>query len=152
MMRPGVAEACTPGRGRRGVVSGLALIEVLVALLLLSFGALGGAAVQLQALQATQAAYRHSVASLIAADAGERLWLAMAQGGFGTGWLDSWREQRDCASAAGHVCLPGLDVSIAGTDGMREIVVSWTEPGSGDDAMGRVELRYRVRVFPDFDP
>lgn len=151
-MRPGLRTCRRRLLPWGGMVAGFALVEVLVALLLLSFGALGGAAVQLQALQATQGAYRHSVASLMAVDAGERLWLAMAQGGFGTDWLESWREERDCTSSTGHVCLPGLDVSIGGVDVFREIVISWADPRYGSEAPGRIELRYRIRVFPNLEP
>ena len=61
--------------------SGFTLIEALVALLVLSIGLLGVAAMQLKALQGAHAAYQRSIASLAAQDAQERLWADMAQQG-----------------------------------------------------------------------
>jgi type IV pilus assembly protein PilV len=53
--------------------SGMTLIEVLVALLILSVGALGAAAVQLNALKLTDSALRNTEASFIAHDMLERI-------------------------------------------------------------------------------
>ena len=61
-----------------GGQSGFTLIEALVALLVLSIGLLGVAAMQLKALQGAHAAYQRSIASLAAQDAQERLWAKMA--------------------------------------------------------------------------
>ncbi|MDR5865963.1 type IV pilus modification protein PilV [Halomonas koreensis] len=58
--------------------SGFSLIEVLVALLLLSVGVLGLAGLQLESLQSSHVAYQRAIASLAAQDAQERLWLAFA--------------------------------------------------------------------------
>ncbi|QTF92463.1 type IV pilus modification protein PilV [Halomonas sp. BM-2019] len=57
---------------------GFTLIEALVALLVLSIGLLGVAAMQLNALQGAHAAYQRSIASLAAQDAQERLWAELA--------------------------------------------------------------------------
>ncbi|MCA1806114.1 MAG: type IV pilus modification protein PilV, partial [Xanthomonadaceae bacterium] len=48
--------------------SGFTLLEVLIALLVLSVGTLGCVALQLNALKATHSAYQRSLASLIVAD------------------------------------------------------------------------------------
>jgi type IV pilus assembly protein PilV len=58
---------------------GFSLIEALVALLVLSIGLLGIAAMQLKSLQGAHAAYQRSIASLAAQDAQERLWGKMAE-------------------------------------------------------------------------
>ncbi len=58
---------------------GFTLIEALVALLVLSIGLLGVAAMQLEALQGAHAAYQRSIASLAAQDAQERLWAELAE-------------------------------------------------------------------------
>ena len=58
--------------------NGFTLIEALVALLVLSIGMLGVAAMQLKALQGAHAAYQRSIASLAAQDAQERLWAELA--------------------------------------------------------------------------
>lgn len=57
---------------------GFTLIEALVALLVLSIGMLGVAAMQLKSLQGAHAAYQRSIASLAAQDAQERLWEKLA--------------------------------------------------------------------------
>ena len=58
---------------------GFTLIEALVALLVLSIGLLGVAAMQIEALQSAHAAYQRSIASLAAQDAQEQLWARMAE-------------------------------------------------------------------------
>jgi type IV pilus assembly protein PilV len=58
---------------------GFSLIEALIALLVLSIGLIGVAAMQLKALQSATAGYQRSVASVAAVDAQERLWAELAQ-------------------------------------------------------------------------
>lgn len=53
---------------------GFSLIEALIALVVLSIGLIGVAAMQLKALQSANAGYQRSVASVAAVDAQERLW------------------------------------------------------------------------------
>lgn len=57
---------------------GFSLIEALIALVVLSVGLLGVAAMQLKALQSANAGYQRSVASVAAVDAQERLWAELA--------------------------------------------------------------------------
>lgn len=111
--------------------SGFTLIEALIALLVLSIGMLGVAAMQLKALQGAHAAYQRSIASLAAQDAQERLWAEMAQqGGLacpgegevnGTGantWHGQWVE-----------FLPGLNSSPVSESGdcQFDISVGWSD-------------------------
>ncbi|MGM0694657.1 MAG: type IV pilus modification protein PilV [Pseudomonadota bacterium] len=65
-------------RKRHRRQQGFTLIEALVALLVLSIGLLGVAAMQLKSLQGAHAAYQRSIASLAAQDAQERLWAELA--------------------------------------------------------------------------
>jgi type IV pilus assembly protein PilV len=53
---------------------GFTLLEVLVSILVLSFGMLGLAAMQLNALQSAHFSYQSTIANLVAKDAKERLW------------------------------------------------------------------------------
>ncbi|PKG50796.1 type IV pilus modification protein PilV [Halomonas sp. MES3-P3E] len=53
---------------------GFSLIEALIALLVLSIGLIGVAAMQLKALQSATAGYQRSVVTVAAVDAQERLW------------------------------------------------------------------------------
>ncbi len=133
------------GRERRGFT----LLEVLIALLILSLGALGSAALQLHALKATNSAYQHSLATLMAVDAGERLWLGLAAGRIETDWLADWRQRRTCGRGETHVCLPELEVIIHGESERRVIEVSWTETRFGDVDGGRAQLEYVVELPPE---
>ncbi|HEY9815308.1 MAG TPA: type IV pilus modification protein PilV [Candidatus Obscuribacterales bacterium] len=60
-------------------VEGFTLIEALVALLVLAFGLLGVAAMQLKALQSAHVSYQRSIASVAAQDAEERLWVELGE-------------------------------------------------------------------------
>ena len=144
--RTGPVPVPQPPRVRTGACRGFSLLETLIALLVLSIGALGNVALQLHALQATHSAYQRTLASLIAADAGERLWMAAAGGDDGLGWFGDWVEQRDCAQADPHVCLPGLEVRVTGVGTGRVISVSWAEERFTDAADGRVQLDYAIEV------
>lgn len=62
--------------------NGFTLLETLIALLVLSFGLLGLAGLQLKTLQSSHSSYQRGLANIIAADAVERLWANM--GGCGT--------------------------------------------------------------------
>lgn len=76
--RPPSGPPCPPSTARR--TGGFTLVEALVALLVLSIGLLGLAGLQLFSLQSAHSAYQRTVASIMAMDAGERLWLAAASG------------------------------------------------------------------------
>jgi type IV pilus assembly protein PilV len=58
--------------------AGFGLLEALVALVILAFGLLGMAGLQLHALKTATQGYQRSVATLAAIDAQERLWSALA--------------------------------------------------------------------------
>ncbi|RCV87096.1 type IV pilus modification PilV family protein [Billgrantia montanilacus] len=60
-------------KGNRSQI-GFTLIEALIALVVLSIGLLGVAAMQLKALQSAHMGYQRSVVSLAAIDAQERAW------------------------------------------------------------------------------
>ncbi|MGM0985152.1 MAG: type IV pilus modification protein PilV [Pseudomonadota bacterium] len=59
---------------RKTLQDGFTLIEALVALLVLSIGLLGVAAMQLKALQGAHIGYQRAYATLVAVDAQERVW------------------------------------------------------------------------------
>jgi len=129
--------------------AGFTLLETLIALVVLSVGALGCVALQLNALQATHSAYQRSLASLIAADAGERLWAGLATGQIDVGWLPEWVQHRDCGGGNPHVCLPGLAVRIEGVAERRVVSVSWVESRFQDTEDGRARLDYVFEFLPE---
>jgi type IV pilus assembly protein PilV len=126
--------------------AGFTLIEALVALLVLSIGLLGVAAMQVKALQGAHAAYQRSIASLAAQDAQERLWEAMklagelqcpdesSVNGAGGGWHAMWSQY-----------LPGLNDSPVGAPSNCEfsITVAWDEERFGG---GGESFSYTVRL------
>ncbi|MDI3515042.1 MAG: type pilus assembly protein PilV [Rhodocyclaceae bacterium] len=114
---------------------GVSLIEVMIALVVLSVGLLGLAVLQFKALQGTHAAYQATLASLIATDAEERLWLARAEGVVSDEAVqDDWRTNWTNV-------LPGVETSssIAEDAGTFTISVIWSESRFGGDATERFE-------------
>ncbi|WP_083024665.1 prepilin-type N-terminal cleavage/methylation domain-containing protein [Vreelandella lionensis] len=57
---------------------GFSLIEVLIALVVLAFGLMGVAAMQMKALQSATEGYQRSIAVVAAVDAQERIWNLLA--------------------------------------------------------------------------
>lgn len=119
---------------------GFTLIEALVALLILSIGLLGVAAMQLKALQGAHMGYQRSLASLIAIDAQERAWALLAASSDGTcpeasdsdlaDWLGSESESEGWA-----VFLPGITTGSGISGGPSDdceytVTLTW-----GDDRL-----------------
>ena len=133
---------------------GFTLLEVLIAVVVLSLGLLGAAALQIKGLQSAHSAYQRTVASIIAADAAERLWLDMHDGVINvatveTAWISHWQTS--------NVSLPDLDGEIEPNGGLFTITVNWAEGRFADadilDADGqlltsRSEFVYHTRIFP----
>nr|WP_232230312.1 type IV pilus modification protein PilV [Halomonas sp. 1513] len=128
----------------KAMSKGFTLIEALIALLVLSIGMLGVAAMQLNALQGAHAAYQRSIASLAAQDAQERLWASMSDlqcpdqsivNGIGGEWHSQWSEY-----------LPGLSESPVGPPSDCEfiITIAWDEERFEED--GRESFSYVVRL------
>lgn len=92
---------------------GFTLLEALIAVLVLSLGLIGVAAMQLKAMQSAHVAYQRSVATLAAQDAVERLWVALGKSGgecpsaSGINGIDDLDDWHDVWS----VYLGGLDAS-----------------------------------------
>lgn len=92
---------------------------------ILSVGLLGVAALQLKGLQSAHAAFQRTLATIIAKDAVERLWVDLADGNavdvgrVEADWLAHWR--------AANVTLPALDGQIDRSGSRYRISVSWSE-------------------------
>lgn len=139
--------------------SGVGLIEVLVAALVLAIGLVGLASLQIFSLKSTHSAYYRSVASLVAVDIEERLWVELADRGDLLGFdfenlsgvvEDEWNNA--CPTLV-NACslLPNLGIVIMeGALGDRsvwreaDITVSWDENRFA--GAGRETFEYRVRV------
>ena len=126
---------------------GFSLLEVLVTVVVLSIGLLGTAALQVKGLQSAHSAYQRTVASIIATDGAERLWVAMLAGSIAdpgpvqAAWLSHWQSS--------EITLPALDGSIAKSGSTYTITVTWGE-GRFDDASGGVSsFEYIAHILPD---
>ncbi|GGY03691.1 hypothetical protein GCM10007160_34350 [Litchfieldella qijiaojingensis] len=125
---------------------GFTLVEALIALLVLSFGLLGAAAMQLKAIQGAHVSYQRSLATVIASDANERLWVELgvmngtcpSAGGVQSRWLAHW----------GNV-LPGLRGSTITTrkPGGCEYLITVTWDDDRFEAEGDIStLTYLVHL------
>lgn len=131
---------------------GLTLIEVLIALLVLSIGLVGIAAINVASMSAAHSAYYRSLASFMAQDAEERLWVRMAEqerlptatdvAAVETAWVGTWD---------GY--MPGLDMALTRLDPGETnstwvdvaISVTWQEGRFGAAVLESFE--YLARVY-----
>ncbi|GAB2722921.1 type IV pilus modification PilV family protein [Halomonas garicola] len=134
---------------------GFTLIEALVALAILAFGLMGSAALQLKALHSATRSYQHSVATLAAVDAQERLWEELGKVLLESGndctnldlsqvksdWKDHWKPPSTTQSPPP---LHHADLQIEPGSGICVYDVSVTLGNEGDDGYGKVE--YKVRL------
>jgi len=123
---------------------GVSLIEVMVALVVLSIGLMGLSLLQMRALQSTHSAYQATLASVIASDAEERLWLARGLGVVDAAavaqieeeWLEEWSP-----------VLPGIETESSidiedATSSLYQVIVSWTDARFVEEQ----EFTYRVML------
>ncbi|MCG5520217.1 type IV pilus modification protein PilV [Ectothiorhodospira sp. 9905] len=142
--------------------TGFSLVESLVALLVLSVGLLGLAGLQLLGMQSSHSAYQRTVASVIATDAGERLWIELSEKGgeltesdvesVRDDWRDDWMHQAGPDADGNHpVSLPGMndaDITCDLSDNVCVISVRWAE-GRFDEQNDESRFDYRVRLPVD---
>lgn len=126
---------------------GVTLIEVMIAVLVLSIGLLGVAAMQLKALQSSSHSYQRSLATLAAQDAVERFWAlrikndeCAAANVVSADWIDDWSD-----------VLLGMAASSIVDDGCQyTVTVVWDEQRF-DDAGGSVSTLVYVAKLPEGD-
>lgn len=112
---------------------GFTLIEALVALLVLAFGLLGVAAMQLKALQSAHVSYQRSIAAVAAQDAEERLWVELGEhsgvcpfvDGHGLDHVNDWGETWSPYFNTLNV-ESAVDISDSSECGYR-IVLGWSD-------------------------
>lgn len=134
---------------------GFSLIEALIALVVLSIGLIGVAAMQLKALQSANAGYQRSVASVAAVDAQERIWAEWVKKEVNNcanidveaEWKAHWFADKDAnplrnVNQEGSVIVPESDCDFT-------IVI---DMGSRPDDTESYELSYSLRLpRPDGD-
>ena len=124
-----------PGLARS---KGFSLLEVLIAVLIIAFGLLGMAALQLKTVQNSHSAYQRTLASIIALDASERLWINSADSPaktlptIQTEWQQAWNGALPAAATAStiedlgggkwRITVRWQENRIAGTAGVETFV------------------------------
>ncbi|WP_339546239.1 type IV pilus modification protein PilV [Pseudomonas sp. RA_35y_Pfl2_P32] len=143
-----------------GAQDGMTLIEVLVALLILTAGLLGAAAIQLNALKYTDSALMSSQASFIAYDMLDRIRANVAADyslpGPTSGPEASARGQ-DLSDFNSHIRQfggPSARGSISHVQGQYSITITWDDARAAGavDARRSVVLSSRVAVDPSGAP
>lgn len=129
--------------------AGFSLLEVLIAMLILAFGALGLAGLQMKTLQASHSAYQRGLANIIAADTVERLWAnAAAAAPLTVPQVQAQVQQRWTITNNNNVTLPGLVTTIvepAAGDTLYTVQITWDETRFDDD---NTSFSYSFRLYP----
>ncbi len=117
--------------------AGFSLLEVMIAMLILAFGALGQAVLQLKTLQSSHSAYQRGIANIIAADTVERIWAnAAATAPMTMAQIQQQVQEKWSLSDNNNVTLPGLTTTIiapgAGNN-LFTVQVTWTENRFGNN-------------------
>lgn len=156
----------TPAHGK---LRGFTILEVLIALGVLSVGLAGLAAMQLNSLQYVHSAHYRSLASTIALDLEERVWLYLADETMGgcadvatamgtaeeaavTDWSraavgDVWEW-----STADMLRIPNLSVTFGSTSTVGAttslpVTLSWAEGRFTENESSTEQYNYTMRVF-----
>lgn len=143
---------------------GVTMLEVLIALAVLSIGLAGMAALQLDAVRHAHSAHYRSLASTIALDFEERLWLELADAALtdcpnvtdasGTTideLLNAW--SRTTFAGEPLLKIPGLTVTVgaavdAGSFITVPVTLGWDESRFTDEGEpGEERYRYNVRIL-----
>lgn len=134
---------------RQSSAQGFSLLEVLITLVLLAFGLLGLAALQMKTLQSSHSAYQRGVANIVAADTVERMWANVAAAApLPTAQIRQLALQRWTQTANNQVTLPGIDITIiepAAGDTLYTVQVSWDETRFDDN---QTTFSYSFRLYP----
>lgn len=155
-------------RYRRSGTSGFTLIEVMIALAVLTIGLTGLAAMQLSAMQFSHSSHYRSLASTVALNIEEQLWLELADNNFDctSDWAGMvadhqtmWRRTYlDEAEENRSLLIPGLQIELddenlpgvvddEGTVVRIPIVLSWTEARFGDtDGTNTETFDYTIQI------
>ncbi|MDN3521490.1 type IV pilus modification protein PilV [Halomonas ramblicola] len=126
---------------------GFTLLEVLVAVLVLAFGAITITALQFKSMKSSHVSYQRSMATVAGQDMIERLWVEMAtnppdcpSGAGLDGVVDSWHQQWE-------QFLPSLDKAgaVARTGCKYVITVGWVDERFKDEVVS--ELVYETDLI-----
>ena len=120
-----------------GTAPGFTLIEVMVALLILSVGLLGLAGLQLHALQHTHSSYQRTLVNIQALDIAERMWTHLAEP---LSALEEWQNINQSSLPEWN----GMVVIVPGQTSDYLITISWKDYRFNDSQT--VSFSYRLRL------
>lgn len=141
---------------------GFTLIEILVALVILSIGLLGIAALQLRSVQNSHASYERSIATLQARDLVERMWAGIctlylpngniAPNGQAAIWTAWDADHRGTATFADQGWNAVLAPPAAANPHIWTITISWTGRNQGQPEVIAHHFRLPPPLRPDSCP
>lgn len=110
--------------------SGFALLEVLVSILIFSFGVLGLVGLQARAISLSTDAEDRNRAALLANDIASAMWLGKSVSAVDTSAGSAW-QKRVADAANGGLPNGSVTVTPVGTNG-ADIVIAWRAPSRAD--------------------
>jgi type IV pilus assembly protein PilV len=117
---------------RRHAQSGLAILEVLIAVLLFSLGILGLLGLQARAVSFSIDAEDRNRAALLANDAASIMWLKKSVT-LSAPDLAAWQERVEAVSVSGLPNSEGTIEGVAGTTNSADITIKWHRPSRDED-------------------
>ena len=131
---------------------GFSLLEVLIAVLVVSIGMLGVSAMQLKGLQSSSHSYQRTLASVAAQDAIERLWIELwedptscpAPSSIQSDWTSNWGSLLEGMESSGSTVVADTSEACVYT-----VTVKWNEERLEDDV---ANLVYRARLPGGIEP
>lgn len=130
---------------RRRRQRGIALIEVLVAALLISFGLLGLISLQSRATQFSVGADDRARAALLANELASEMW-GLGSVNIDAATLEKWEKLAKAPTGGG---LPNGTVTVAGLGANTvRITVEWSPPKATDESKNRYTTDVAIPVIP----
>jgi type IV pilus assembly protein PilV len=130
----------SPSPARHAAQRGISLIEVLVVLVLFSFGLIGMVGLQARAVQTSVGAEDSARAALLANDLAARMWGARSVT-LDSAVIDDWNDRVADPTQGG---LPNAAGTVDVASGVATITVTWKPPHEPATAASHV---YRTQVI-----
>jgi type IV pilus assembly protein PilV len=126
-------KSLAPSARRRGQAAGFTLIEVLVSILVFSFGLLGLVGMQARLLQASTQNVDRARASLLANEIVSTMWAKQTTAITG---LDDYRKWQDRVAKPAAGGLPRGEGAVSAPDANKQVTVTikWQPPSMADTA------------------
>ncbi|NDZ12664.1 fimbrial assembly protein [Variovorax sp. WS11] len=131
-----------PGAGRRE--AGIALLEVLIAILVFSFGVLGMIGLQARAIGISVDAADRNRAALLANEIASTMWLGNTVS-VASGTLTAWKARVADPASGGLPSGVGTVTAVSGTTNSADIKITWRAPTRAS-AEGDSQLSTRVTL------